>query len=227
MILEMAKIGTYGEVALTEADLEQMEKSFEGKIPITVGHEIAGDMPAAGWVKNIWAEKGILMGEAELGEWLKEAYDKGEYRNWSIGAKRDASGQLYLHHLAFLGALPPKIKGLEVVEMGDCDGVMTFSGKIPPYFSELETLRKEKRDQRLSELKVACEGKIPASKLEKLMTFAEQAEGTLNFADGNETDFLSVLKEVFSSLPEPVKAGVTKMPEFRLNYNKQSIFGKI
>lgn len=58
MILEMAKTGRYGEVALTEADLEQMEKSFGGKVPVTVGHEISGNMPAAGWVKNVhWVKR--------------------------------------------------------------------------------------------------------------------------------------------------------------------------
>ncbi|QAR34109.1 hypothetical protein EP073_12050 [Geovibrio thiophilus] len=227
MILEMAKTGRYGEVTLTEADLEQMEKSFGGKVPVTVGHEIAGDMPAAGWVKNIWAESGILMGEAELGDWLKEAYGRGEYRNWSIGAKRDADGRLYLHHLAFLGALPPKIRGLEVVEMGDCDGVITFSGEIPAYFSELEALRREKREKRLTELRTACEGRIPAAKLELVMEFAENLEGTVNFSDGHGADAVSVLKDVFSSLPEPVRAGKMNLPEARAAADTKGIFGKI
>ncbi len=227
MILEMAKTGRYGEVTLTEADLEQMEKSFGGKVPVTVGHEIAGNMPAAGWVKNIWAEKGVLMGEAELGDWLTEAYEKGEYRNWSIGAKRDADGRLYLHHLAFLGALPPKIRGLEVVEMGDSGDFLTFAGAIPAYFSELEALRREKREKKLSDLRCACEGKIPAAKLELVMEFAENLEGTVNFADGHEADAVSVLKDVFSSLPEPVKAGKMNLPERGVSAEPKGIFGKI
>ncbi|GAB1536604.1 hypothetical protein ADMFC3_22350 [Geovibrio sp. ADMFC3] len=227
MILEMAKTGRYGEVALTEADLEQMEKSFGGKVPVTVGHEISGNMPAAGWVKNVWAENGVLMGEAELGEWLKNAYEKGDFRSWSIGAKRDADGGLYLHHLAFLGAMPPKIKGLEVIEMGDCGDVITFKGTAPAYFSELETLRREKREKRMNELKEACEGRIPASKLELVMEFAENLEGTFNFADGHEADALGILKDVFSSLPHPVKAGKMNLPEVLGAPETKGIFGKI
>jgi hypothetical protein len=78
MILEMAKTGKYGDVVLSEADLEQMELSFACNIPVTVGHEITGNMPAAGWVKNIWTENGVLMGEAELGSWLKDASENGQ-----------------------------------------------------------------------------------------------------------------------------------------------------
>jgi hypothetical protein len=227
MILELAKAGEYGDTVLTEADLDQLELTFSGNIPVTVGHEISGEMPAFGWVKNIWSQEGVLMGEVELGHELSEAYENGAYRNWSIGAKRDAEGRFYLHHLAFLGALPPKIRGLEVIEMGDGAGVTSIYRFDASFVTgELNVLRKERRSARLSGLREAAAGKIPAAKLGALLELADNLEGTVNFSDGTAADVLGILTDTFASLAAPVKEGCLDLPEAKSG-KAANIFGKI
>ncbi|MCF7940436.1 MAG: hypothetical protein K9M84_02385 [Spirochaetia bacterium] len=46
-----------------------------------------------------------------MNELLSDAYDQGLYTGKSISLPARASdGKWYIHHLAFLGAVPPKIK---------------------------------------------------------------------------------------------------------------------
>lgn len=54
-----------------------------------------------------------LFGDVEEQDVLAKAVDDGFFPDVSIGAKRRASdGKMYLHHLAYLGEMPPAIKNL-------------------------------------------------------------------------------------------------------------------
>ena len=129
--LELAKVGVWGSkenaTPLTPDDLREVAETFPEvkQAPITLGHTLADFMPAFGWIKEVSfdEETGVLTGKAELSDLLSEAYEKGLYKRWSIGIRRRASdGKRYLHHVAFLGAVPPKIKDLRVL-----DGQVFFS----------------------------------------------------------------------------------------------------
>ena len=133
MRIELAKTGNWNGQVLTEEHLKQVVETFKDEVPIVLGHLKADHMPAFGWVKSVeLSEDGkTLYGNVELSEPLKEAYDFGLYRKWSIGLRKNAEGKWYLHHLAFLGAVPPRIKGLKVLEMSD-EGVETFEFSSSP-----------------------------------------------------------------------------------------------
>ncbi|OMH40209.1 hypothetical protein [Desulfurobacterium indicum] len=132
MRIELAKVGNWNRQVLTKEHLKQVVKNFKDEVPIVLGHLKADHMPAFGWIKNVeLSEDGqILYGDVELSDVLKEAYDFGLYKKWSIGLRKNDRGEWYLHHLAFLGAVPPRIKGLK--EMSDLDDVETFEFSSSP-----------------------------------------------------------------------------------------------
>jgi len=126
--IELAKTGNWNGQVLTKEHLEQVVKNFKDEVPVVLGHLKADHMPAFGWVKSVeLSEDGeTLYSDVELSDPLKEAYEFGLYKKWSIGLRKNDKGEWYLHHLAFLGAVPPRIKGLKVLEMSDLDGIETF-----------------------------------------------------------------------------------------------------
>jgi FtsZ-binding cell division protein ZapB len=128
MLLELAKVGNWNGQTLTKEHLQQVVKNFKDEVPIVLGHNRADYMPAFGWIKSVHlSDDGeILYGKAELSEVLKEAYDFGLYKKWSIGLRKNEKGEWYLHHVAFLGAVPPRIKGLKILEMSELTDLETF-----------------------------------------------------------------------------------------------------
>lgn len=125
MIIQLAKTGTHNDITISLQDLTDCVGNFNpnDRVPVIKGHDFAywsDSLPADGWVNRVWMDGEYLIGEVDLAEELKTAWDNGEYQNWSVGLSHDESKrQWYLHHLAFLGAVPPKIKGLQVIGMSD------------------------------------------------------------------------------------------------------------
>ena len=107
---------------LTKKDIKDLVSTFQ-ETPATIGHKLADHMPAMGWVKSLHPSKdyATLEGDVDLIAPMREAFDQGLYKKWSIGARRKPDGQLYLHHLAFLGAAPPAFKDLQVINMAEGD----------------------------------------------------------------------------------------------------------
>ncbi len=120
MVLELAKVGTWGSkenaTTLTHKDLEEVVETFKGNVPITIGHTYADIMPAFGWVKKVEKKDGVLLGEVELTDVLKQAMELGFYKPGSIGIRINPEGKKYIHHVAFLGAIKLKIPDLKMYE---------------------------------------------------------------------------------------------------------------
>jgi hypothetical protein len=207
MKLELAKAGSFNGVTLTPEDLRSMAENFVSDVPVTIGHVPDDSLPAYGWVKSaeLSPDALVLYGIIELGAELAEAFAEGKYKNWSIGAARNEDDSLYLHHVAFLGAVPPMIKGLKVIEMGDISRLITFaSAGCGIIFSDIELaeyskLKTEKLSIRTEKLKKAAEGKLPFAKAETLMRLAENIERT-----DPELNFSHIMAEIFSAVKEPV-----------------------
>lgn len=146
MLIELVKPGEYGQAGSTtiisEKDILELKDTFKADVPITLGHNLADFMPALGWIKSVDINDKSLIGDIELTDLLKDAYDKGLYKKWSIGIRKDAQGKKYLHHLAFLGEVPPKIKDLKTlksIEMSDCSETWLFEfADKPPSLASLE-----------------------------------------------------------------------------------------
>lgn len=119
MKLELAHVGMFGPdgTPVTRTHLADCAATFDGKCPATLGHKLADWMPKFGNVSSVGLEKGgdSLVGKVEVNDLLADAVDAKFYEDISVGIqKRKADGKHYLHHVAFLGAVPPKIRDLKV-----------------------------------------------------------------------------------------------------------------
>jgi len=159
--LQLARVGKFGQdgAEITKADLAEVAETFTPKRPVTVGHDGAKtDMePKFGDVFAVALAEGgnVLNGEVAFRPEVEGLYSDGYYDGWSVSIPRRASdGKRYLHHLAILGATPPKIPGLEElsavdINYGDGDVVANFqfSGKIPE-----EEEKVDPKDRRIADL---------------------------------------------------------------------------
>ncbi|MGP1418337.1 MAG: hypothetical protein ACTTJZ_00805 [Sphaerochaetaceae bacterium] len=125
--LQLARTGTFGMdgAEIAEQDLQDVLDTFDGHAPVSLGHY----GPKQDWwpsygnvvaLRMIDGEDGgkILEGDVEVNPLLAEAIDEKFYTSWSVSIPaRAEDGKRYLHHLAFLGAVPPKIRDLQIVQM--------------------------------------------------------------------------------------------------------------
>ena len=145
--LELARTGQFGVdgTELTLKDLREAVETFEGTPPISIGHQMAKEdwFPRFGSILSVELEEdddgenGTIVGDVEMSEILADAYDQGFYTGWSISLpQRGSDSKRYIHHLAFLGAMPPKIRDLKVlqelkkkesIDMSDCQSNSTFT----------------------------------------------------------------------------------------------------
>lgn len=124
--MELAKTGVFGAdgAEITLQMLKDVIETFEGDVPVALGHEMTKKdwFPSWGTVVRlelIEDEDGVsatLIGDVELQAVVNEAIEDGFYPSWSVSIPaRAADGKHYLHHLALLGSVPPKIRDLQVV----------------------------------------------------------------------------------------------------------------
>lgn len=116
---ELVHTGMFGSdgTIITKADLADCAETFDGKCPVSLGHKLADWMPKFGNVKSVELLKGgeSLSGDVEMHDELADAVDQKFYEDISVGIQtRKKDGKKYLHHLAFLGAIPPKIRDLQI-----------------------------------------------------------------------------------------------------------------
>lgn len=194
--LELAYVGKWGQNGdpITEQDLKEAVETFTPRRPVGIGHDIMkkDDAPKYG---NVWSVRLVnggktLTGEVEFSEALDKLYTSGLYDGWSVSIpKRAVDGKTYLHHLAFLGATPPKIPGLKDLgeksfQAADNDKVFSFdfSGKIKESDEEvkmtkeeIEAMQKENAElkeanKKLAENKTSLEGELKKAQEEKKET---------------------------------------------------------
>lgn len=117
--IELFRAGDHGEKgAFTEADLDQMVANYQPQsvheAPVTIGHP-EGDAPAFGWMGSLKRVGSVLLGKLSQAQpEFEEMVERGLFKKRSVGLVKDAYGQSGwgLHHVAFLGAQAPQIKGL-------------------------------------------------------------------------------------------------------------------
>lgn len=126
--IELFRAGDHGDKgAFTEADLDQMVANYQPQsvheAPVTIGHP-EGKAPAFGWMGAIKRVGSVLLGKMSSADPDFEAMvEKKQFKKRSIGLVKDAYGQQGwgLHHVAFLGAQAPHIKGLADCKFEDSD----------------------------------------------------------------------------------------------------------
>lgn len=114
-------------VELTEADVAACAAAYDPakhEAPFVVGHP-THDAPAYGWVQSLAAAGSDLdANPTQIDPAFAELVQSGRFKKRSAAFYRPDSpgnpvpGVYYLHHVGFLGALPPAVKGLREVRFG-------------------------------------------------------------------------------------------------------------
>lgn len=197
--LELARVGNWGKNGdpISAQDLRDVVETFTPRRPVGIGHDATrrDDAPKYG---NVWAVRlrdggNTLTGEVELSEELDTLYTSGKYDGWSVSIpKRAKDGKAYLHHLAFLGATPPKIPGLKDLgerpfQFADGDTFFSceFAGKITELNEEVEMTKEEieamqKQNAALKEANEKLTG--DNTKLNAQLKKAEEAKASVGSA---------------------------------------------
>jgi len=121
---EVAKTGTFPQGDLTEEVFDDLVSTFNPashEPPVTLGHirEDHNDRPAAAWVSGLKRIGSTLYAKLkQVATDFDSLVREGRFKKRSIGIRADEEGRFYLHHLAFLGAATPAVKGLQDVYQG-------------------------------------------------------------------------------------------------------------
>lgn len=117
--IEVFKAGTWTDSAgntrsWSEADLDKIVQTSQGKeAPAVIGHPRT-DSPAWGWVGGVKKEGGsIWVRFRDLVPEFSEMIKKKMFPNRSMALNPDYS----IRHVGFLGAVPPAVKGLTPIQL--------------------------------------------------------------------------------------------------------------
>lgn len=119
--------------SFSEADLDKIVSKYNSRIskspadiaPITVGHPKSDTAPAYGWVSALKREGTKLLAQfSNVVSGFADLVKQKIYKNTSIGI----TGDFDLRHIAFLGGVPPAVKGLE--DIAFTSGVITYDYAI-------------------------------------------------------------------------------------------------
>ncbi len=136
--IEVFKVGDYGDKGkFTTADLDKIAESYDPKLheaPVVVGHP-AHDQPAYGLVKTLRRAGNSLWAQlSKVDPGFSDLVEQGRFTQRSVALYRNmpqTSGP-YLRHLAFLGAQPPEVKGLQPIQFNDGERGEHVSIELPP-----------------------------------------------------------------------------------------------
>lgn len=122
---EIFATGKYPQGEFTDAQLDEIVSTYDPvnlhEAPQTIGHvsdHKDSTVPAVGWIEKLKKVGNKIVAIGDFTEQLVSAVKNGEFKKRSIGlySPNDASnptpGKWHLHHVAWLGAQPPQVKGL-------------------------------------------------------------------------------------------------------------------
>ena len=167
-VLELARAGKWGldGSEITKQDIAELAETIAGKRPVIIGHDVTDRAPKFGDVLDAWpsTDGNALIGPVMFTEAGNKLFEGNYYDGWSISMpRRESDGKRTLHHLAILGAVPPKIPGLEELaqiavnfaEVAAQDRYQ-FSGAIPEEEdNEVDPLEEAKKALAEREAKIA------------------------------------------------------------------------
>lgn len=124
----------------SDADLKATAAAYNPALheaPLVIGHPKI-DAPAYGWVKRLAYAGGLEAEPTQVDPAFAEMVAAGRFKKisasfWEPGSPNNPQpGVYYLHHVGFLGATPPAVKGLRPVAFNEADeGVVEFSDWTP------------------------------------------------------------------------------------------------
>lgn len=122
--IEIFRAGDYGAKGnITPADLQRVVRNYDPtyhEAPATIGHP-ADDKPAYAWIDGLMVDGDKLLArEKQADPKFDEARKAGKFKKRSAAFYCDADGNVTgLRHVAWLGAMPPEVKGLQDVAFDD------------------------------------------------------------------------------------------------------------
>lgn len=119
------------ESGVSFADVQEAVANYDPALheaPIVIGHPKLDD-PAYGWIDSLsLAGQTVLAAPKQVVQEFAEWIDQGLYKkisaSWYGKSNPDnpTPGKLYLKHVGYLGAVPPKIKGLPDSSFAESEG---------------------------------------------------------------------------------------------------------
>lgn len=118
-------------LSFSESDIALIATSYsEARKPanLVIGHP-NNDLPAYGTVKKLFDKGGKLYAIADVGQSLIDMVKTGAYQKISAAFIPIArSGDWYLRHVGFLGAMAPAVKGMDSLKFAEsANGDFCFS----------------------------------------------------------------------------------------------------
>jgi hypothetical protein len=125
---EIFRAGDYGPKGrFSASDLDSIVRNYQPSFheaPLCVGHP-KDNLPAYGWVEALRREGDTLLCKSkQVDPQFEEMVEQGRFKKRSAGFYVTPKGHM-LRHVAFLGAQPPDVKGLQDVKFEDSDRKVT------------------------------------------------------------------------------------------------------
>ena len=165
----VAAVGKFPQGDLTLDLFKQLVKSFKPKEhepPLTQGHvsSIDSGKPAMGWITGVKiVGKRLFVKAKQIWDEFDKMVRDGRYKKRSIAIRHRDDGMPYLHHVAFLGASAPAVKGMPDIYMhpagayqdGGADKQIDnypFDGEQGNHKQDGDTMPKEYTEKEIEEL---------------------------------------------------------------------------
>lgn len=139
IVIDSFKVGKYPQGEFTLKELSEIASTYDPEnyeAPILIGHlsdpayQGKSAIPAFGWIGKVKVVGDHLkLVASQFSEQLKGLIEGGFYKKVSAAffkpddVSNPTPGKWHLHHLAFLGATPPQVKGLEGIAFADMVGI--------------------------------------------------------------------------------------------------------
>jgi len=129
--IELFRAGKYPQGDISTEDLDQVVANYKPanaeyeEAPATIGHpEDDAKAPAWGWWGDLKRAGNVLLGKMkQVQPEFEEMVQKGLFKKRSVGLVKRNSGW-NLHHVAFLGAQAPQVKGLADIKFASDGSLM-------------------------------------------------------------------------------------------------------
>jgi hypothetical protein len=193
--VELFRAGNYGAKGVyTKADVAGIVANYNPtfhEAPACIGHP-ADNMPAYGWVAALKDDAGTLLAKfKDVVPAFGEAVQQRRFPKRSVAFYKTPQG-LSLRHVAFLGALPPEVKGLADVKFAD-NGEVTevIFQEEPTMPAELDT------------------EKVASSLWEKIKSLVPAASATTT-PQFSEADNKAAIDAAVEAAMKPIREAETK-----------------
>ncbi len=234
--LELARVGKWGADSdeITKQDLSDAVETFTAGRPVAFGHSAGrqDDAPKFGsvWSLDLADGGNTLVGDVEFSPELDALYKDKKYDGWSVSLpRRKKDGKAYLHHLAFLGATPPKVPGLRdlglaAYDYADGDKVIVheFDGAIKDLDGGDNNMNPEEI-KKLQEELAAAKAEVEKLKGENENLLSEKKELEEKLAKKGDSEEPEMPKE-FS---DRIAAQEAEMKKIRMKAFKSQIADKV